>query len=53
MSGGNQPMNADAFVFLDRDGTINRDVGYVHRIADWELLPGVVTGLQLPAECGL
>lgn len=32
--------------FLDRDGVINRDIGYVHRIADFELLPGVVDALQ-------
>jgi D-glycero-D-manno-heptose 1,7-bisphosphate phosphatase len=32
--------------FLDRDGVINRDTGYVHRIADFELLPGVVAALQ-------
>lgn len=32
--------------FLDRDGVINRDIGYVHRIADFELLPGVVGALQ-------
>lgn len=32
--------------FLDRDGVINRDTSYVHRIADFELLPGVVRALQ-------
>ncbi len=26
-------------IFLDRDGTINVDHGYVHRLADWELCP--------------
>jgi D-glycero-D-manno-heptose 1,7-bisphosphate phosphatase len=34
------------FVFLDRDGTLVRDLGYTHRIEDYELLPGVVTGLR-------
>ena len=34
------------FVFLDRDGTLVRDPGYVHRLEDYELLPGVVPGLQ-------
>ncbi len=29
-------------VFLDRDGVINVDRGYVHRIEDFELLPGVL-----------
>jgi len=34
------------FVFLDRDGTLVRDEGYTHRIADYALLPGVVDGLR-------
>lgn len=33
------------FVFLDRDGTLVRDGGYVHRIEEYVLLPGVVEGL--------
>jgi D-glycero-D-manno-heptose 1,7-bisphosphate phosphatase len=33
--------------FLDRDGVINEDRGYVHRAADFRLLPGVVEALQL------
>lgn len=32
--------------FLDRDGVINVDRGYVHRAADLELLPGVIDGLK-------
>ena len=36
--------------FLDRDGVINADLGYVHRIDDFHLLPGAVDGLlQLQA----
>lgn len=31
--------------FLDRDGVINRDSGYVHRPEDFEFLPGVVEAL--------
>ena len=27
-------------VFLDRDGTINVDRGYVHHIEDWQFIPG-------------
>lgn len=34
-------------VFLDRDGTINVDYGYVYKPEDLTLLPGVVEALQL------
>lgn len=34
-------------VFLDRDGTINIDKGYVHKIEDFEYLPGALEGLEL------
>jgi D-glycero-D-manno-heptose 1,7-bisphosphate phosphatase len=33
-------------VFLDRDGTINVDKGYVHRVEDFEFLPGAVEALK-------
>ena len=39
-------------VFLDRDGTINRDVGYTHRVEDLELLPNAAAGLSRMAELG-
>ena len=28
-------------LFLDRDGVINRDIGYAHKIADIEFVPGI------------
>ncbi len=34
-------------VFLDRDGTINVDKGYLYKIEDFEYLPGAVEGLRL------
>ena len=37
-------------VFLDRDGTINRDHGYVHRWQDFEFAEGALEGLQLLAS---
>jgi D-glycero-D-manno-heptose 1,7-bisphosphate phosphatase len=40
------------FVFLDRDGTLVRDHGYTHRLADYALLPGVVPALQRLAAAG-
>jgi histidinol-phosphate phosphatase family protein len=38
------------FVFLDRDGTLIRDAGYVHRPEDYALLDGVIEGLQALAR---
>jgi D-glycero-D-manno-heptose 1,7-bisphosphate phosphatase len=32
--------------FIDRDGVINRDTGYVFRIDDFHVLPGVPEGLR-------
>ncbi|HZR80481.1 MAG TPA: HAD family hydrolase [Candidatus Binatia bacterium] len=40
------------FVFLDRDGTLVRDVGYGYRLADYELLPGVVDALRVLSAAG-
>jgi len=34
-------------IFLDRDGTINSDKGYTHRIKDLKFLNGVIKGLKL------
>jgi D-glycero-D-manno-heptose 1,7-bisphosphate phosphatase len=33
-------------VFLDRDGTLNHDNGYVYRIADFRWLPGAVNAIR-------
>ncbi|MBI5224123.1 HAD family hydrolase [Candidatus Micrarchaeota archaeon] len=33
-------------VFLDRDGTLIRDCGYLHKICDFELLAGVSNGIK-------
>lgn len=34
-------------VFLDRDGVITEDIGYVNKIEDFKLLPNAVEGLVL------
>ena len=34
-------------VFLDRDGTINVDYGYVYKKEEFQFLPGVLEGLRL------
>lgn len=40
-------------VFLDRDGTICRDVHYMRRPEQFELLPGVAEGIKLLNELGV
>lgn len=45
-------MSARPFVFLDRDGTLLEDPGYLHRTEDYRLLPGVVEGLQALQAAG-
>lgn len=41
-----------AAVFLDRDGTLNIDKGYVHRIEDWEWIPGAIDAIAALKEAG-
>lgn len=38
--------------FLDRDGVINRDIGYLHRWEDFEFLPGALDGMRSLHEAG-
>ena len=39
-------------VFLDRDGTINEEVNYLHRPEDLRLLPGAAQAIRLWNENG-
>ena len=39
-------MNKQKAVFLDRDGTINKYVGFLRNIDDFELLPGVSNAIK-------
>lgn len=41
-----------AAVFLDRDGTLNVDRGYVHRIEDWEWIPGAIDAIAALGTAG-
>ena len=34
-------------VFLDRDGTLNVEVNYLHRVADFVLIPGAAQAIKL------
>lgn len=38
--------------FIDRDGVINVDKGYVNKITDFEYMPGAISGLQELDELG-
>lgn len=37
-------------IFLDRDGTINVDIGYTHKIEDLKIIPEVIEGLKMLGE---
>ncbi len=39
-------------VFLDRDGTLNVDKGYVHRVEEWEWIPGAIDALCALKQAG-
>ena len=39
-------------IFLDRDGVINEDTGYVSKVDDFHFLPGVIEALQLMKQKG-
>ncbi|MBQ7738309.1 MAG: HAD family hydrolase [Desulfovibrionaceae bacterium] len=39
-------------IFLDRDGTLNEDHGYVHKIADFQWLPNVISALKIFKSLG-
>lgn len=40
------------FVFLDRDGTLVEDKGYVHKLADYAPLPGALGACRALSEAG-
>src|SRR3989338_9856082 len=44
--------NNNKFIFLDRDGTINTDVPYVHKVEHLELLPHALEGLARLQKMG-
>ncbi len=39
-------------VFLDRDGTINVEKNYLHKIEEFEFIPGVMEGLKYLQDAG-
>jgi D-glycero-D-manno-heptose 1,7-bisphosphate phosphatase len=45
-------MQSSRFVFLDRDGTLVKEVGYGHRLEDYALIDGAVEALRLLRTAG-
>lgn len=45
--------NRHAAVFLDRDGTINEEVGYLDRLEKLRLVPGAAEAIRLINESGM
>lgn len=39
-------------IILDRDGTINKDIEYAHRVEDLQILPEVINGLTKFRDAG-
>lgn len=39
-------------IFLDRDGVINKEINYLYRIKDFELIDGVIPALQFFKKLG-
>ena len=46
-------MSGRAAVFFDRDGVLNRDVGYITHLDDYELLPRSAAAVRRVNEAGL
>lgn len=42
----------DKVVFLDRDGTINKEVNYLHKIEDFEFIQGAPEAIKMFHELG-
>jgi len=42
----------EKIIFLDRDGTINREVNYLHRPEDLVFLPGVAEAMSMLKDAG-
>jgi D-glycero-D-manno-heptose 1,7-bisphosphate phosphatase len=46
------PVSSRPAAFIDRDGVINAELGYVGHPTDFRLLPNTVAGLRKLSECG-
>ena len=50
--GSKMDRNRLKIAFVDRDGTINVDRGFVYRIEDWEFTPSACQGLAILCQAG-
>ena len=48
-----RPPQALPAAFIDRDGVLNEDAGYVHRAQDFHWRPGAIEALSLLQQAGL
>lgn len=39
-------------IFLDRDGTLNKEINYLHKISDFEWIAGTIEALRIFKELG-
>ncbi len=44
--------NSNKAIFLDRDGTINKDKNYIYKVSDFEYVEGAIAGLRKLYEQG-
>ena len=51
--GLNMSLPKSGAVFLDRDGVLNRDYGYVHDYDNWEWIPGAKGSIKAMNDAGL
>jgi D-glycero-D-manno-heptose 1,7-bisphosphate phosphatase len=49
---GELPAAKRAAVFLDRDGTLNEEKAYLHRVEDFAFIPGAVEAVKALREAG-
>lgn len=52
MSKGESPSGLRKAVFLDRDGTINEEKNYLHRMEDFAFIPGVPSAIRRLNQAG-
>ncbi len=53
MKTGNSPSKKRPVVFLDRDGTLNIERGYIHNLQDLELIEGAIDAVKRLNENGI